>query len=419
MKEKFRNLYADSLFRNSFYLMLTSGIMAVFGFFFWLVAARLYSPAEIGLATSLIAGASLMSVFSMLGINNVTVRFLPTSLHKNEQISTSLILTTVASFVAAGGFLVWGVLTHNPSVQSPYFAILACLFIAYVFAVTFNSIVESVFVAYRKTGYILAKSVVFSVIKFSLIFLVTGMTFLGIIGAVTVATLLACGLGYFWLVMKFEYRPVWRIDRETIQETKHFAIGNYIGTLFGVLPSNLLILIIVSRLGAQDAAFFYIPSMIVTVLNIIPSSTAQSLFAEVSHDEAGLVKYFKKALKNLLLFLAPSVVAIWILGGFVLGFFGANYAAAGTLPLNILALSGFIGAANYLGDTLLNIKKMPVMYVAMNALNAVLIIVVAYAVAPRGLVAVTLASLFGQIVTAVIYVVLNWKLLRGLREGSV
>jgi O-antigen/teichoic acid export membrane protein len=416
MKEKLRKLYADSLFRNSFYLMLNTGIQAVFGFFFWLIAAHIYNATDVGLATSLISAASLTAVFSMLGFNNVIVRFLPTSQRKNEQLSTAFTLSAVASILAAVIFLLWAVSTRSPIIQASHLVFLTILFIIYVFVVTINSLVESAFIAYRNTLYILIKNLVLSALKLALIFFVVRLGYIGIVSSTVAATLVALLLGYFWLMSRFSYRPTIAIDKETIHETKNFAMGNYFGTLFGVLPSMTLVLIVVSRLSAQDAAFFYIPSMIITVLNVIPSSTAQSLFAEVSHDEAGLIKYFKNSLKHLFALLIPAVIAIWILGGYVLHFFGPGYAAAGTEPLQILALAGLIAAANYLGDTLLNIKKMSTMYVVMNALNSIAIVVPAYIVAPHGLVAIAWAALFGQVLTAAIYIVMNWGLLVGLRE---
>src|SRR5579871_147521 len=140
MRKIIRDLYTDSLFRNSFFLMLNTGLQAGLGFFFWLVCARIYDPGNVGLATSLISAASLTSVFSMLGFNNVIVRFLPTSAHKNEQLSTAFTLTSVASFFAAAAFLAWAVFTHNPSVQSGHQVLLMGIFVAYVLAVTVNSL---------------------------------------------------------------------------------------------------------------------------------------------------------------------------------------------------------------------------------------------------------------------------------------
>lgn len=396
--------------------MLSTGVQAIFGFFFWIVCARLYIPGDVGIATSLIAAASLMTGFGLLGFNNVIIRFLPTSERKNEHLSTAFILSGVASIIAGVAFLVWAVLTHSPSVQYPHFILLAVIFIVYVSILTLNSVVGSAFIAYRAAHYVLWENIVFSILKLSLVFMIIGIGFMGILSATTVATVIACCLGFFWLFKEFHYRPTWKLDKTIIVETRRFAASNYIGSLFGILPSSILTLIVLSRLGSQEAAFFYMPSMIVAFLNIIPSSTAQSLFAEISHDESRLVKYLKDGLKNLFLLLVPAIIVTWFLGGFILRFFGANYASAGTWPLRILALASLIGAANYFGDTLLNIKKLAGLYIFMNALNALSIVVLAYIMVPYGLMAVAWSVLIGQVITVIAYFIINWRTLIDLRK---
>lgn len=413
MREKIVALYRDSLFRNSFYLMLSTAVMAVFGFVFWVVCSHLYTPADVGLATSLISASSLMTVLSALGFTNVIIRFLPGSERKNEQISTAFILTAIASVIASIGFLLWAFLTKSPTVQSIHPGVLIAIFILYVVILTVNAVLESAFIAYRASKYVVLKNTILSCLKLALLFFVISFGFIGIVGAIVLATVIAFSVGFFWLVTNFKYHLSLHIDKETIEETKHFAAGNYLGNLFGSLPTTVLPLIVLSRLGAQEAAFFYMPTMIVALLNVIPSSTAQSLFAEVSHNEAGLVRYLTDATKHLFLLLVPAVVATWLLGGFVLKFFGATYAAAGTLPLMVLALSSLIGALNYFGDTLLNIKKRIGLYIFMNAFNALIIVILAYYAAPHGLVAIAIASVIGQILTLILYFSINWQLVSG------
>ena len=86
---KFYNyLTNDSLFRNSIYLMLSTGVMAVFGFFFWIRNARLYSAEQVGIGTNLISTMTLISSFSLLGLGNGLIRYLPTSERKNKKINT-------------------------------------------------------------------------------------------------------------------------------------------------------------------------------------------------------------------------------------------------------------------------------------------------------------------------------------------
>lgn len=409
-----KKLYGDSLFRNSFFLMLTSAIIAIFGFIFWLICAKIYSPSEIGLATSLISAATLVSAFSMLGFNNVIVRFLPSSNRKNEQISTAFILTSLASILVSSIFLLWAFLSHYPGVQSGNKILLIGVFMIFSLLTTINSLIENIFIAYRKTEYILSKNFILSILRLGLVLLIIEFGFLGMLSSTEIATFVACLLGYFWLIKKFKFHPLLTIDKETIQETKSFAIGNYFGTLLGVLPQTFIVLLVVSRLGASQAAFFYIPSMITTFLSVIPTSIAQSLFAEVSHDELNMEKYFKSSLKHLFSLLIPTVLFIGLFGSFILRFFGPDYALAGEYPLIILLGASIINAANTLGDTLLNIKKMPGMYLFMNALNAFAIVVPVYFAVSYGLTVVASAVFAGQSFTACIYLIMNRKLILSL-----
>jgi len=86
---KFYNyLLNDSLYRNSIYLMLNTGVTAVFGFFFWIINARLYSAEQVGIGTTIISTMTLISSFSILGLGNGLIRYLPTSERKNKKINT-------------------------------------------------------------------------------------------------------------------------------------------------------------------------------------------------------------------------------------------------------------------------------------------------------------------------------------------
>ena len=96
---KFYNYLAnDSLYRNSIYLMLSTGVMAVFGFFFWMINARLYSAEQAGIGTTLISIMTLISSFSLLGLGNSLIKYLPTSDKKNKKINTSFTLVGLCPY---------------------------------------------------------------------------------------------------------------------------------------------------------------------------------------------------------------------------------------------------------------------------------------------------------------------------------
>ena len=72
-----KNIMSDSLYRNSIYLMISTLIMSVLGFVFWMVASRLYSADSIGLATAIISVMGLIVGLSVLGLNAGIIRYLP------------------------------------------------------------------------------------------------------------------------------------------------------------------------------------------------------------------------------------------------------------------------------------------------------------------------------------------------------
>ncbi|HDN74250.1 MAG TPA: lipopolysaccharide biosynthesis protein, partial [Archaeoglobus sp.] len=76
-KEDLKNHLNDPLFKNAYFLMLSSITSAGSGFFFWLIAARFYATADIGLASAIISAMGLISMLSLLGFDISLVRFLP------------------------------------------------------------------------------------------------------------------------------------------------------------------------------------------------------------------------------------------------------------------------------------------------------------------------------------------------------
>lgn len=406
-----RHLKEDSLFRNSFYLMLSTGILGGFGFVFWIICSRLYDPKTIGLATSFISASSLVLGLGTLGINNAMIRFLTNSNQKNALISTSFIITSLSSLFAGTIFLVWAILTHNPIIENGNILLWSLLFLLYLFISVFSTVLESIFIAYRATIYIVYKNFLFSILKIILPFLLFKMGSFAIIVSLTIAFLVSFLTNFAWLIFKFNYRPGFQLDWNILREIRIFAAGNYIGNIFGILPTNIVPLIILSQLGASEAAFFYMPMMIISFLNIIPSASSQSLFAEVSHDESKFAMHLRSSIKNLFLIMLPVAVVLFASGSFILNFFGPDYAQEGTRPLQIIIIASLIGALNYFGGTLLNIKKNMRAYVGMNVLNSCIIVILTAVFAQYGLTSIAYAWLCGQIVTLSVYIFLNWRLI--------
>jgi len=225
---KFYNyLASDSLYTNSIYLMLSTGVMAVFGFFFWIINARLYSAEQVGIGTTLISIMRLISSFSLLGLGNSLIKYLPTSDKKNEKINTSFTLVGLTSIFVSIFFLVF-LKTFSPRLlfvrESIIFSLLFILFIVFS---SLNIISESVFIAYRSSKFVLIKSTIFSIAKLILPIFLVALGAYGIFMSMGIATAVAFLLSLVFLILRFNYLPKPIIDRIVVRRMTKFSIGNY------------------------------------------------------------------------------------------------------------------------------------------------------------------------------------------------
>ncbi|HEX3784241.1 MAG TPA: oligosaccharide flippase family protein, partial [Pseudonocardiaceae bacterium] len=104
MRAPLAGLRRDALVRNSFFLLLTTGVSAAAGFVFWIEVARLYSVTDVGRATSLLSAVTLLCYFSQFGLSSSLVRYLPTSSKRAEHVSSALTLVAVTGVLVALGF---------------------------------------------------------------------------------------------------------------------------------------------------------------------------------------------------------------------------------------------------------------------------------------------------------------------------
>lgn len=87
------------LLRNATSLVGTTVVTSGLGFIFWWLAARLFSPEEIGLSSAAISTMTLLGTFSMLGFGTLLMGELP----RRPANSAGLIFTALLTVMLAGG----------------------------------------------------------------------------------------------------------------------------------------------------------------------------------------------------------------------------------------------------------------------------------------------------------------------------
>lgn len=423
LKERLKSLYGVSLYRNAVYLMLSRGVTAILGFVFWILAARLYSAADVGLASAIIAAAGLLALLSTLGLDYGLIRFLPNSGEKsnvtiNSIFTISGLLSIIFVLIFLAGLNLW----------SPALIFLRqnlIWFIAFlVFTATYTLfyLLSSSFIAKRRTGFTLTQTIINSSLRLALVIPLAAFFYSGgIFGSWLIGFVVATGAGIFLFLPRVQagYRFFPAIRREVINEMAHFSLANYIAILLWAAPASVLSLMVINFLGAEANAYFFIAWGVAGLLSTIVMATSYSLFAEGSYDEAKLGQNIRRSLKLVLTLLIPAIILVFLIGGKVLLLFGRAYSENATTLLWILAASALPLSINYIYFGVKRVQKKMKNVIWLSALIAVGTLGLSWVLLPRmGILGVGIASLISQGIAALIIVYNLWRPIKRL-QGSV
>jgi len=374
----YKHFANDSLYKNSIYLMLSTAVMAFFGFFFWIINARLFKPEQVGIATTLISVLTLISTFSILGLGNSLIKYLPTSDRKNKKINTSFTIVGLTSVLIAIIYLLFLNIFSPKLLFVRENILFLILFILFAVFSSLNILSENVFIAYRSAKYVLLKNTILSFFKLALPVLLIGFGAYGIFMSVGIATIIAFGFGLLFLILKFNYllKPI--INKDIFKRMATFSFGNYIAGFMGNLPTMLLPIIILNNLGAKFSAYFYMAMTIANLLYIIPSAISQSLFAEGSYVGTELKKHLAKAVRINFIILIPVIIIFFFWGNYILSAFGKNYSSEAFRLLQLMTISSIFISINSILTSVLMVKNKIKELISIGLFSAILTLYLCY-----------------------------------------
>lgn len=325
-----KNHLESPLYVNSFYIMLTMAASSVIGFVFWIVAAKVYSPSSVGINTALISSLSVLTLISMLGFDQSIIRFFPEG-DKSRIFSTAIIITVFATAVF-GLIFILGIDLWAPSLSM--IKNNALLFYVFLLANVLTVLAGIAFLALRKAKYYFIQNLITG-IRLILLIPFVALTSLGIFSSYGVSFVIALIFSII-VLYKFGIHPK-KFDKNFLTDSFHFSAGNYTFGILTVIPSQILSIIILNTLGADQTAYYYIAFTIASILFIIPQAFSTSLFVEGSHGEP-LRKNILRSLGSIFSLLIPLAIIFYIMGGFILTLIGHNYLnALGLFDLMILS----------------------------------------------------------------------------------
>lgn len=267
----------EPLIRNSFFIMASSFIAAGFGFFFWMIAARLYSQADVGIATALMSSMGLLILISRLGLDQSVIRFFPQR-DKNRVLGTAIVVPTA---VALGAGVVFVAMVDVIAPDLVVVRTVAPLYLGFLGAYSITWILEGAFNAIRKSEYYFVLNLLYG----SRILFLLPLVFLGAMGIFS-----SFGLSFvlglilaFFLLRRCSIHPTPGVDQTFLREAWQFSAGAYVAGMLMAAPNMVIPIMVLNVLGAESTANYYITYAIVSILFMIPYAFTTSLFVEGSH----------------------------------------------------------------------------------------------------------------------------------------
>jgi len=373
-----RRQIGQPLYRNSLFLMGNTVVLTGLGFVFWIVVARFYTEAEVGLGSAIISSVMLLALVSGLGLDAALIRFLPKAARPVDMVNSCFTLVATTALVVSGIFIA-GLPVWSPAVDfirvQPLFILAFVLFAA---CWPLAGLMGSVFVARRKAQYVLVKSTIFSLLKLPLaIVLAIFFHAFGIVASWGVAVAIALVVSAFFLLPRVleHYKPAPRLDLGIVKGIWKYSAGNYFASLFAAAPLLALPIIVVNIAGAEQNAHFYVAWMIGGLLFAISTAVSQSLFAEGSHFEEELPLHAQRAFRFALLLLVPGIALVVLLGKWLLLLFGESYSSSALTLLQTLGFSSIFVGVNTVYFSMLLVRGQIGELTVLRALTAVAVLV--------------------------------------------
>lgn len=400
----------SKLLSNSLLVFATTLLMAGAGAAFWVIAARLAEPDEVGLAGSLVAAGDALALFAQLGLNIAIVRILPGSSRKAADVMTAAIVVVGAGAIFA---LVYALLLPVASprlaevLESP---VTIALYAVLVGATALNVLTDSVFLAIdRVWSFLRLNGILLGVLKCSLPFLLAGAGAFGLYGSVGLAVAV-CAVASLWVILRHLPGPRRPRPSPELLANRGFAAAGYVTYVLTVLPLLVFPLVVVNALGSAQAGAYFISFQVAMLLNAVVLAVGNATYAECERTTTGRRGIVRRGGLLLIGGAALGCVAMVLLAPYLLAIFGEHYVDEGTATLRVLALACVGAAFNYWGMLRLRLAAHLVAMIGTQLISTIVMLVLAVSLADRGTVWVAAAwgighavgGLLGYLITATV-----------------
>lgn len=402
---------AEPLLRNGYALVLNSGMTALVGMLFWLVAARTYASPVVGIGAATLAAMTTLSTIAQLNLANALSRFLPVAGADSRRLVRRCYAATAVLAAAAGAVFVGGTRWWSPSLGfladdlrvGAWFVTALVLWSLFV-------VQDGALAGLRRSTWVLGKNTVYALTKVvCLLVPAVAVSGQGIFLAWTLPVapiLIAVNVLMFRRLVP---REGGMVDSPRLPEDRvvtRFVAADYIVALAGTGLTSVLPIIVLEGVGAAEAAYFTLAFAISYALYMVARSLSTSLLVEGAASPRELARISYRTMLHTVSLLVPLVLGVLLTAPLLLQIFGQEYATGGSLTLRLLALAVLPSAVIVVYTAVERVRRhMRALVVATLVINGSALMAVLVLLQPFGLSGVATAWLATQSCAAVVLLV--------------
>jgi O-antigen/teichoic acid export membrane protein len=329
----------QDLLRNAGSLLATTGVTSLFGFAFWIFAARVFSQESVGYGSAAVSAMSLLGTIGMFGLGTMLIGELPQRRSKGGLVAAALGASAAGSLVLGAGFALVSLAFGKHFVEIDGTLARIAVF-SFGVALTGASLVfDEATIGLLRGGIQLTRNTVFSVAKMAVL-PVTALAIhsefgVGILFSWIIGTLISL-VPAVVMIRRGGSSVLHRPDWGSLRRLSRVTMAHNWLNLTITAPPQLIPVLVTVIVSPKANAAFYIASMIVGILSMVPGHLSTVLFAIVSATPEAIAEKLRFVLR---LSFGVGLAAMLVLGAgahLILGIFGAQYANEATVPMLLL-----------------------------------------------------------------------------------
>jgi O-antigen/teichoic acid export membrane protein len=393
--------WRDPQHRDGLALVLSSAISSAVGLLYWVVAARLFPPDEVGVNTTLISTMTLLGITAQLNLGSALLRFVPVAGRSAGSLVGACYAIAILSACALGAVFALGARWWAPDLvdalgQGP---LLAFFLVATPVWAAF-AMHDYTLTAIKRATLVPLENLAFSLLKVGFLVVGTMVVFRGVIAVSwMLATAVIVLIVAAFLARALRPTAATPPAREQIRPRSiaGYVSADWAGGLCTDAVEFGLPLVVLFSLDADSAGTFSVVWAIAYAFYLVTHGMSQSMVTHVAASPEACHAAVRTMVTKALTLIVPGVLVIVLGAGLILSIFGPHYAENGTTLLVLCALSAVPNVVVGAAVAVARIRQRPAAIFGIPATVAVVVMPLALTLMPDfGLTGVGIALVAGQ-----------------------